>query len=108
MAKWLIEADYKTGLATIVYVWHNCDHNTLDMVLYMGGRQYADIPLETIQATPNDMNAYILEHLEHPGDLAHKFLDVTGDEFKGTGLDAFDTWSPAEGDDAESTDRVAA
>ena len=36
---------------------------------------------------PNDMNAYILEHLAHPNDLAHKFLDVTRDEFKGIGLD---------------------
>jgi len=99
---WLIETDHDAGLAKII--WHNCDQDTLDMVLYMGGRHYADIPTAAINACPFAMSEYIMEHLTNPGDLAHKFLDVTGDEFQGTGLDAYSVPSPAEGD--ENTDEV--
>ena len=104
VGKWLIDADHTGGLARII--WHNCDHNTLDMVLHTSGLQYAHIPVAIIGVVPVDMNAYILMHLTNPDDLAHKFLDVTGDEFKGTGLDAYDAWSPGEGDDEEGKEKV--
>ena len=104
VGNWLISADHTGGLARII--WHNCDHNTLDMVLHMSGLQYANIPVAIIEAVPLDMNAYILVHLANPNDLAHKFMDVTEDEFKGTGLDAYDAWSPGEGDDEEGKEKV--
>jgi len=96
VATWLIEADPSEGLAKII--WHNSDQDTMDMVMYMGCRQYADIPTTIIDACPFAMSEYILLHLAHPGDLNHKFLDVTEEEFLGTGLDAYSVPSPVEGD----------
>ena len=96
VATWLIETDHDKGLAKII--WHNSDQDTMDMVMYMGCRQYADIPTTIIDACPFAMSEYILLHLAHPGDLNHKFLDVTEEEFLGTGLDAYSVPSPVEGD----------
>ena len=99
VGKWLISADHTSGLPKIV--WHNCDPDTLDMVLHMSGLRYAHISEEIIDAVPMDMNTYILDHLANPDDLAHKFLDVTEDESRGTGLDAYDALSPGKGEEGE-------
>jgi len=96
---WLLGADHTDGLPKII--WHNCDQDTLDMVLHMSGLHYCHIPEKILEDVPGSMKDYILRHLENPEDLARKFLDVSETEFRGTGLDAYDVPSPAEGDGTE-------
>ena len=102
---WLISADHTEGLPRII--WQNCDEDTLDMVLHMSGLHYCHIPEKIMDAVPVAMNEYILEHHNNPEDLARKFLDVSETEFRGTGLDAYDAPSPAEGGGAEIIDSEA-
>ena len=105
VGEWLISADHTGGLPKII--WQNCDEDTLDMVLHMSGLHYCHIPEKIMDAVPVAMNEYILEHHNNPEDLARKFLDVSETEFRGTGLDAYDAPSPAEGGGAEIDDSEA-
>ena len=57
-----------------------------------------------MEAVPVALGEHILEHLANPEGLARKFLDVSEIEYRGTGLDAYDSSSPAEGDGALRTD----